>query len=383
MTFNRRRFARALAILTLACGGSVASGCALFTTVGGPADGFVPYAPRPVEGTDLFDWKGVIHCHSFLSHDSKGTIPEIARAAEAVGLDFLVMTDHQTPHSVSRGTRGMVGRTLFVVGAEMRTAGGTLLAFPLRHYVRPRPTITEVIADIHRQGGLAFIGHAERFEAFDEPGLDGIEILNLHAAATAAPKGAVLARALFTSFRTFFAAMLDRDDAVFAAFDRQLARRGRFPPIGGNDAHQNVDLLISTMGTYEELFRVLTTHVLMPELTQDALVEGLRRGRCYVVFDLFRDGTGFDFRAVAGGRVHMLGDEVEAASDLVLHVRTPADARIDLIANGNVVATSTGRSLTLRAPPPGVYRVEAWLDGERPWIFSSSIAVVAARTSSR
>ena len=28
--------------------------CALFTTFGGVAEGFVPFVPRPVEGTDLF-----------------------------------------------------------------------------------------------------------------------------------------------------------------------------------------------------------------------------------------------------------------------------------------------------------------------------------------
>ena len=39
---------------------------------------------------------------------------------------FLVMTDHQTAESVADGVRGFVNGTLFMVGAEIRTPGGTL-----------------------------------------------------------------------------------------------------------------------------------------------------------------------------------------------------------------------------------------------------------------
>ena len=156
----------------------VLGSCSLVTTMWGPAPGFVARADRPRSASGLHDFKGIIHCHSFRSHDSTGTIAEIHAACESVGLDFLVMTDHPSPYSVSRGQRGMVGDTLFLVGAELRVPGGTILAFPLKHYVRPHESLSGYLQDIHAQGGLAIIGHAEQFSAWDAPGLDGVEVHN-------------------------------------------------------------------------------------------------------------------------------------------------------------------------------------------------------------
>jgi hypothetical protein len=110
--------------------------CAAVTTMF-PAAEPAPHPPRPVPGTPWLDCKGIVHCHSLLSHDSRGTIEEIAAACRDARVDFVVMTDHQTDASVRDGVRGMVGDTLFVVGAEVRsTRGATLLCFPLRQPLR-------------------------------------------------------------------------------------------------------------------------------------------------------------------------------------------------------------------------------------------------------
>jgi predicted metal-dependent phosphoesterase TrpH len=180
---------KGLTLILQAAVAAALAGCSAVATMSGPAEGFVPFARRPVEGTALCDWKGIVHCHSYLSHDSKGKVEDIAAACASCGIDFLVMTDHQTPHSVAKGKRGMLGDTLFVVGGELRTKDGVLLAFPLRHYVRPKPTTQEVVAEVHEQGALALVGHAEYFEPWQTQGLDGCEVVNLHAAARAADKG--------------------------------------------------------------------------------------------------------------------------------------------------------------------------------------------------
>ncbi len=350
--------------------------CALLTTRSGPAAGFTPYADRPVVGTGLRDWKGAVHVHSFLSHDSRGTIPEIAAAAEACGLDFLIMTDHQTPHSVSRGTRGMIGRTLFLVGAEIRTPQGTLLAFPLRHFVRPGATLAETVADVHAQGGLAFAGHAEREFAWDEPALDGVEIVNLHAAAKDAPVGSLAFHTMFTPMRTMLSLLAMRPDLVLGRWDQRLGVGLPATPVGGNDAHANVSALFATIGTYEEIFGVLSTHVLAPELSEAAIVEALRAGRTYVAFDLHRDATGFDFRARNRDGDHLPGSELTSSAELELRVTVPAAATIHLLHEGRRVRAGEGLTLELRDPPPGVWRVEVELSSARPWIYSSWIRVL-------
>ena len=344
----------------------------------GPPPGFLPLADRPRSPTGLFDFRGVVHCHSFRSHDSTGTIAEIGAACASVGMDYLVMTDHQTPHSVSRGRRGMVGDTLFLVGAELRVPGGSLLAFPLKHYVRPAKTLQIYLYDIHGQGGLAFIDHAERFTAWDHKGLDGVEIHNLHAAARAANKFELVVKTLLMPLSVTFASLIVPNAEVFGNWDRRNRSPrsgGMLPIVGGNDAHANIRLLGSAgwvIGNYEEVFRVLSTHVLARSLDEGSLVEGFRAGRTYVVMDLLRDGSGFAFWAEDAGRRHEMGATVSTGA--VLRVRTPKTAQIRLLRDGAVVAKVEGSELTHPHPLAGVYRVEVRLF-DTPWIFSSGIAV--------
>lgn len=371
-----RRTARAGLVAALV----LLQGCALVTTLRGPAVGFTPFVERRSELTGLCDWKGVIHCHSYLSHDSEGTVAEITGAADRVGLDFLVMTDHQSTASIEHGLRGVIGRTLYVTGAEVRAKKGSLLMFPLRELVE-RGETPDMIAATHAQGGLAFAGHAELFVEWDLPDLDGIEIVNLHAAALMASKVKLVLSVLFLPVRYTFVLLDLRPDEVLARWDQELSRRHPFTPIGGNDAHQNIKLLGplgGTIGTYEELFKLLTTHVLAPDLTEESLVDALRRGRSYVAFDLYRDGTGFEFVAECGDSVAVMGDTVTRAADLRLVVQTPAAGEIRLLRDGQVVGVVTGSQLELLDPEPGVYRVEVMAPTHRPWLWSSSIRVLAA-----
>lgn len=353
-------------------------GCSALTTFGSPA--MVAVRRPAVAGTDLVDLKGVVHCHGRLSHDSDGTLDEIAAACRDAHLDFLVMTDHQTDTSIRDGTRGMVGDTLFVVGAEVRSPRGTLLCFPLTQPLRRFQHPALLAREAAEQGGLAFVCHGELWRMpWDVDELAGAEIVNLHAGAMTVGKLGTLGTALFLPVRTLMRRICHRDPGVFAEFDRQLARRHPFTPIGGDDAHANVRVfgpLGGTIGTYREVFATLSTHVLATDRSEAALVDALRAGRSYVSFDIFGEGTGFDFRIEdEGGHVHVGGASVPAADGLVLRIATPGIGRIRLLRDGQEVATRLAETMTVRTLPPGVYRVEVETPDGSPWLFSSSIRV--------
>ncbi len=156
MTSNRQSSTtRSGALLALAA--LLGTGCAAFTTMDGPSVKTYGDQPRRVAGTDLLNLKGAVHCHSYLSHDSEGTIEEIAEAAAVAGLDFVAMTDHRTDEAIHQGYRGRIGRTLFLVGAEVRTPQGTLLAFPLHAPLRRWMSAGALVAEARRQGAATFI----------------------------------------------------------------------------------------------------------------------------------------------------------------------------------------------------------------------------------
>lgn len=356
------------------------SGCSSVTTMYSTPGMHAAERPLRVAGTPLFDWKGVVHCHSRLSHDSKGTMEEITAACDAADMDFVVMTDHQTDESIRDGVRGLVGNTLFVVGAEVRSPQGTLLAFPLVKPLRNWQHPGLLAKEAHAQGGMVFVCHAEMWKiGWDVPGLDGAEIVNLHAGAMTEGYLGTLGTVMFLPLRWLFERICIRDPRVFEAWDNHLQRQHPFTPVGGDDAHANVRVygaLGGTIGTYREVFLTLSTHVLAERLDEPSLMEAFRLGRTYVSFDVFGEGAGFDFRAEDAGVVNVGGATVTASSSLRIAVRPPQAGHIVLLRDGKQVQEVDGDSLVLVAPPPGIYRTEVSTSGGHPWLFSSTIRVV-------
>ena len=79
----------------------------------------------------MHDLACVVHLHSLYS-DGTGTVPEIARAARASGVDVVLLTDHDTLEARRRGEEG---RRLFLTataaadGRRVATAKGTFVGF--------------------------------------------------------------------------------------------------------------------------------------------------------------------------------------------------------------------------------------------------------------
>jgi hypothetical protein len=99
-----------------------------------------PEIQKPIK--PLRDFRGIIHCHSKYSHDSKGTYEEILAAAKAAKVDFICMTDHPPsgdkvlPLYLPANTpcTGLIGLydQLDSVGLDGVVANGLGVAIPLR-----------------------------------------------------------------------------------------------------------------------------------------------------------------------------------------------------------------------------------------------------------
>ncbi len=111
--------------------------------------------PRP----DASGWpRGAFHVHTTRS-DGRGTVEEVAAAAKAAGLHFVVLTDHNdfTPREPA-----FVDGVLMVPGVEISTAHGHLVAFGMRRPlegVRPWMDGGEAEAAVERAGGVSVLAH--------------------------------------------------------------------------------------------------------------------------------------------------------------------------------------------------------------------------------
>jgi hypothetical protein len=346
---------------------------------------------------ELYDVAGVLHVHSVHS-DGTGTVGQIASAARRNGLDFVLLTDHDTLAAKECGEEGWHDSVLVIVGEEVSPAGENhYLAFDLDHPIRHRGlTPAEIVEHVDEAGGFGFLSHpfsrgSERFRrasgmpwrAPDAPGYTGLELWSF--VTDSAER--------ILSFTDIFRFVLTPGRFVdkppqrnLDAWDRQCARR-RCVALGGVDAHQ-IGIRVGRwvplrLMSYRRSFRYLHTHFLLEralsrELEQDRelVYSAMKAGHAYIAMDALAPACGFEFRCDADSPL-VMGDEAAAASARSFSVTLPKRARVRLLRDGQqVAAADAATELHHEAEGPGVYRVEAYLHAagrERTWIISNPI----------
>lgn len=348
--------------------------------------------------SELHDLAGVLHVHSTYS-DGTGTVPEIAAAARANGLDFLLLTDHDTLAARDHGEEGWRDGVLVLVGEEVSPRRENhYLAFGLDKPIDHRGLSPRQIVDrVNDAGGFGFLSHpfskgSQRFKRIGEgmpwrdlecDGYTGVELWSF-VTDTAERVNSIgeLLRFIASPGR-----VLDHPPRRNLELWDEICRRRRCVALGGIDAHQ-VGIRVRgrvplRLMAYKRSFRYLRTHLLTEEPMTGALEHdrevvfgALRAGRAYLAVDSVAPARGFRFWAEGSeGRRAEMGDETSAA-EWVLRVRTPRPARIALVRDGQVVAESRDEALEHWTDAPGVYRVEAYLNAhgrERTWVLSNPL----------
>jgi hypothetical protein len=376
------------------------------------------------------DYRANLHVHSALSHDSRGTVAEIAAAAKAVGTRVLLFTEHPADHYdyFSDGHRGVRDGVLLIPGAET----GGFLVFPTRSLRGLDAGKPQEFADLAvGRGSLLFLSHLEERMTWDIRGLTGVEIYNTHAdfkdennliKALRDPSWILKSAPLFRTYpQEAFSALLDYPADYLRRWD-ELCRKAPHTGVAANDAHQNVGLtvrrldgdrvrvedalgkkLLETdaaalpvlkglrpderagdvlfklqMDPYECSLRHVGTHLLLTELSEAAVRAALEAGRAFVAFDWLADATGFDFAIQAPGHRHEMGSRLTFADGLRAQGQAPLPGRWRLVRDGRVVAEATGRTFDAPVREPGNYRVEVWLrvaGEDRIWVLSNPVYV--------
>jgi predicted metal-dependent phosphoesterase TrpH len=103
-----------------------------------------------------------LHIHTVASDGVADVVSVVEHAAARDDLDVIAITDHERIDAALAGRsiardRGL--RIDVVVGEEVTTLGGHLLALFIDRRIRPYRTLARTIADIHEAGGLAIPAH--------------------------------------------------------------------------------------------------------------------------------------------------------------------------------------------------------------------------------
>jgi len=101
---------------------------------------------------------GNLHTHTSGS-DGQMSYHQAIEVAKALGLDFIAITDHDTVSFATRFLCPIDKRILCIVGEEVSTKDGHILAIGITNIIPPDLSAEETIKRIHEQGGVAIPAH--------------------------------------------------------------------------------------------------------------------------------------------------------------------------------------------------------------------------------
>ena len=100
-----------------------------------------------------------LHCHTSASFDCLASPEAQVRAAASRGITHLAITDHDRIEGALRARDAAPDGLTVLIGEEIRTADGDLVAVFLERAVMPGRPARETIAEVREQGGLVGIPH--------------------------------------------------------------------------------------------------------------------------------------------------------------------------------------------------------------------------------
>lgn len=340
------------------------------------------------------EYKGAVQVHT----DADGGMPmdAIVEAAKGAKLDFVVVTDAAPAAGAGRVASGWRDGVLVLVGEEMRSAKGALLAFETRQSIGPCPGPAEAAQAIRRQHGIVaglnypYLGLARR------PSI-----------VPPAPDPADVDLVALWSFADEFASRVRgvgalqlhaRPERILQGPPREALRHwdaalreGPKPAIACVNAFARKEPLLEWREyfPFKASFRTLCTVVACRELPKaDALAcdfvwEALRLGRSWMANQALGDPKGFRFSyQYPAGPESYMGETAEFAKGGYVEIALPGEAEIVVRHNGSPMFWGTGSSLRFPVPTPGVVRVEARRD-RRTWILSNAIRVATLEEEPR
>ncbi|PJA98119.1 MAG: histidinol-phosphatase [Ignavibacteriales bacterium CG_4_9_14_3_um_filter_30_11] len=345
----------------------------------------------------MYEYIGALHIHSVYS-DGTGTVEEIINYAQEVGLDYLILTDHNTIKALKDGYEGWYGNTLFLVGCELNDKENKnhYLSFGIEDSYSTRLPAKEYVKKVKEAGGIGFLAHPHEkrkhmeehppypWTEWDCSDFNGIEIWNHMSEWMENLTEEKKYQAFVHPLKSIEAPQKE----TLEKWD-ELNLERPVVGIGGVDAHAHKHNILGFFEVeifpYKVLFKSIRTHILLYKelknkndfITAKKLIyEALKKGNCFIANDYRCDSKGFRFYAEINNKNFMMGETIPFESDVKLKILLPAkDAEIRLFCNGKLVEKKQNFELNYFVKTKGVYRVEIYYQGHA-WIYSNHIRIL-------
>ncbi|MFA5817229.1 MAG: hypothetical protein WC865_16610 [Bacteroidales bacterium] len=381
---------------------------------------------EPASLTKLNTYRGVLHVHSYWSHDSEGTLYDIIPAAINAGIEFVFLTDHPRGNidTIPRGYKGYYDGVLIEPGSEKQGFDTWPLDSVIIDWNLDKDTIAKNIVS---RGGIIFYAHTEEPHNWGNPYYQGMEIYNFHTDTKdeSLPPQIINFIVNGNKYRHWaLREMFDEQTSILALWDSLNIKR-KIVGFSAVDTHENQNIrarylkdgrvewvgpndnVIDTMkvkfwnrwllhqpdengwifkwmvDTYKTGFNYITNYVLADTLSVPSLANHLKRGHLYTAFKSLGDAKGFMYYSVnhVDSISGILGDSIKIDQVKTLNAVSPLPGQFRLIHDGKTVNVSLNDNYQYSWSEPvekGAYRIEMHikLKGKYvPWIYSNPIYI--------
>lgn len=341
----------------------------------------------------MIDQSGAIHVHSTFS-DGTGEWKEVAELAGRYGLDYLIMTDHNTLEPLNRNYEGFYGDCLVLAQTEINDEDDKnhFIAINVQQEIPSLCDTAISLENVKKQNGISIIAHPyENRHELKYPAypwtrwdleVDGVELWN-HLSSW--KETLTRWNKIWRVIKPNMTLRLPPKEAI-KKWDEMNQSRDVIG-IFGIDAHalkHNVYGLFSiTIFPYKVQFKSLRTIALVPDFikskplkeAKEMLYNAYRKGRLHCVNHRLGDGIGFRFWAQTTQNQDEIlwpGDTIPFQSGWTLTAKSPDRCKLFLIRNSQVILELYGHELKFDVKESGIYRIEAQ-KRDRGWLFTNPI----------
>jgi hypothetical protein len=382
---------------------------------------------KPNQYIKQTDYKGVLHSHTYWSHDSRGILKEILPAAKKAELEFIFLSDHAHSQldSFPRGYHGIYDNIIIESGTEKSGLMVSPMQPVILNWDQPKDSL---IKHITQSGGLVLYVHTEEKHEWDNPDYQAMEIYNIHTdfldkeddmlplLVNSAISGNKYRHWLMRSIFDEQKIILARWDSInqfrkvvgMAAVDAHNNQniRARYTEDGmvewvGPNADRislvkpgwKEKLLLSEpdpggwnfkfeIDTYFHSFNFVNTHVFCDDFSNIEIKDNLIAGHAFIAFESLANAKGFQYFSTNTEQVvnAIMGDSISVGSVNSLKAVSPFPVQYKLLKNGEVIEelNNVYSYEYKKEIIPGNYRLEAYLDfnGEQiPWVYTNPIYI--------
>ena len=333
---------------------------------------------------------GAIHIHSVYS-DGTGSVDLISNAAKKAGLDWIIITDHNSFEI----QEGIYNGVYVIKGEEISPKNENhYLALGINEYIQPSDNAQHNVEAVKLNGGFGFAAHPEESDCrrnshqpikWTNKNIipDGVEIWNWFSEwADNLNDGNVFSLIYSYLFKNKLVKSAN-SNVLFWWDNLNNVSEKIVPAIGGIDAHalKIKDYMIPVIiFPYESMFKTIVNVVTSDEefktdffARKEQILEALKSGRNLIINRAVSKEIPV-IKISNQKQVVTSGESINLDNETLLNVQTKKKSSIKIFHNGKEIRSVISNGIKMLLSEVGKYRVEIKF-GERGFAYSNPIMV--------